>query len=121
MSRDWIQFYEDLLEFCSRIEEYTLGLSRAEFESRKIVYDATLRNVELIGEAAKRIPETVRQRIPEVPWQRLVATRNILAHGYFGIDNDILWDIVENKIPELREKLALAHEAHPALFEETAD
>ncbi|MBI5485538.1 MAG: DUF86 domain-containing protein [Deltaproteobacteria bacterium] len=118
MLRDWIQFYDDLIEFCSRILDYTAGLTREDFEESKVIYDATVRNVELIGEAAKNIPEQIRLQIPDVPWQRLIATRNILAHDYFGINNDILWDIIENKVPELAHKLRTVKKQLPALFDE---
>ena len=118
MSRDWILFFDDLIEFCGRILSYTAGLTREEIEQTRIVYDATVRNVELIGEAAKNIPESVRMQIPEVPWQKLIATRNILAHGYFGINNDILWDLIDKRVPELEQILFNVKKSHPELFEE---
>jgi len=94
---------------CGRVAEYTAGLSRAEFQSRRMVYDATLRNLELLGEAARHIPEAARARAPDIPWRRIVGVRNVLIHGYLGIDNDIVWDIVSNEIDKLMlalEKLA---------------
>lgn len=62
---------------------------------------ATLRNLELIGEAASRVPDDVRQAHPEVPWRRVIATRNRLIHAYIGIDNDTLWSIVVTDVPAL--------------------
>ena len=64
-----------------------------------LVYDATLRNLELIGEAATHVPDDVRSAYPQVPWRLVVATRNRLIHGYLGIDNDTLWSIVVSDVP----------------------
>jgi uncharacterized protein with HEPN domain len=88
-------------EFCARVAEYTDGLSREEFEKKQLVYDATLRNLELIWEAARNVPDEVRAEAPDVPWRRVVAVRNILIHGYLGIDNDVILDIVQNEIGKL--------------------
>jgi uncharacterized protein with HEPN domain len=101
VSREWRLYIADMREFCARVAEYTDGLSREEFEKTRLVYDATLRNLELIGEAARHVPEEVRAQAPDVPWRRVVAVRNILIHGYLGIDNDIIWDIVQNEIGKL--------------------
>lgn len=70
-----------------------------------MVYDATLRNLELLGEAARHVPDKVRALAPDIPWRRIVGVRNILIHGYLGIDNDIVWDIVRNGIAPLRKAL----------------
>jgi len=64
-------------------------------------YDATIRNLELIGEAAMNIPDEVRQSYPQIPWRMVVATRNKLIHGYLGIDNDTLWSIIQDDVPVL--------------------
>ena len=101
MSREWRLYIADMREFCARVTEYTDGLSREEFEKTRLVYDATLRNLELIGEAARNVPDEVRAKAPDVPWRQVVAVRNILIHGYLGIDNDVIWDIVQNEIEKL--------------------
>ncbi len=105
MSRDWSIYLRDMKEFCDKILKYTKGISREEFDRHGIIYDATIRNVELIGEAARQIPDEVRSVSPEIEWSKIMAVRNILIHGYFGIDDDILWDIVKNKIEPLRQEL----------------
>ena len=65
------------------------------------MYDATLRNLELIGEAATNIPDAVKAANPQIPWRQIVATRNRLIHGYLGIDDDTVWSIVQIDIPAL--------------------
>jgi uncharacterized protein with HEPN domain len=65
-------------------------------------HDATLRNLELIGEAATRVSQDIRDKAPQVPWRQLVATRNRLIHAYLGIDDDIVWSIVTDDVPALR-------------------
>ena len=71
------------------------------FESSRLNYDATLRNLELIGEAATHIPSDIRNNNQTVPWRQIIATRNQLIHGYLGIDNDTLWSIIRDDLPEL--------------------
>lgn len=69
-----------------------------------------MRNLELLGEAANQIPDEIRARAPEIEWRKLIGLRNILIHSYFGVDEDILWDLVKNKVRSLRTAL-LALEA----------
>jgi len=69
-----------------------------------------VRNLELLGEAANQIPDEIRARAPEIEWRKLIGLRNILIHSYFGVDEDILWDLVKNKVRSLRTAL-LALEA----------
>ncbi len=73
--------------------------------ANRLNYDATLRNLELIGEAASHVPEEMRKFAPNVPWRQVVATRNRLIHGYLGIDNDTLWSIIRDDVPPLPEDL----------------
>ena len=75
------------------------------FVSDDLTYDATLRNLELIGEAATHIPDAIREAHPEIPWRTIVGARNRIAHGYLGIDDDIIWDIIQNDIPALLQAL----------------
>ena len=99
--RAWRFYVEDMIGFCEKVRDYTARLDQAAFVARPMPYDATLRNLELIGEAATRIPESVRDAHPEIPWRTIIGTRNRLIHGYLGIDNDIIWDIVQNDVPAL--------------------
>ena len=99
--RDWRFLVEDMIGFCERVRDYTAGLDKAAFVASPMSYDATLRNLELIGEAATRIPETVRDAHPEIPWRAIVGMRNRLAHAYLHIDDDIIWTLIVDAVPEL--------------------
>ncbi|HMA85694.1 MAG TPA: DUF86 domain-containing protein [Desulfosalsimonadaceae bacterium] len=99
--REWRFYLDDMIGFAEKVLAYTEGLDQAGFEVSGMTYDATLRNLELIGEAATHIPEDVRAAHPEIPWRMVIATRNQLIHGYLGIDNDTLWSIIQDDVPEL--------------------
>lgn len=99
--REWRFYKDDMLQFTENVLAYTEGLTQEEFIKTGLNYDATLRNLELIGEAATHIPESIRVAYPEVPWRKIIATRNRLIHGYLGIDNDVLWSIIKSDMPKL--------------------
>lgn len=99
--REWRFYLDDMIGFAEKVLVYTESLDQAGFEASNLTYDATLRNLELIGEAATRIPDAVRIRHPDIPWRLIIATRNRLIHGYLGIDNDTIWSIVRDEIPQL--------------------
>lgn len=99
--REWHFYLSDMIEFAGKVLTYTKGLDQAEFVENELTYDATLRNLELIGEAATHIPDEVRNAHPEIPWRMIIATRNRLIHGYLGIDEDTLWSIIQDDVPEL--------------------
>lgn len=101
MSRDLQMFLDDMRDGCHKIISYTQGMSRQEFFSNALVYDATLRNIEIIGEAAKHIPDSIRAQLPKIEWRKIVGLRDVVIHAYFGLDDNIIWDVVKNKIPEL--------------------
>ncbi|WP_082668357.1 DUF86 domain-containing protein [Tepidimonas taiwanensis] len=103
--RAWRFFLDDMIGFAERILAYTEGLDQRAFVSSTLHYDACLRNLELIGEAATHIPASVRSAYPEIPWRMIVATRNRLIHGYLGIDDDMVWSIVRDEVPRLLERL----------------
>lgn len=94
-----------MLQFCATALDYTHGLDQAGFLADRMRYDATLRNIELIGEAATHVPAALRVLAPGIPWREVVGTRNRLAHAYLGIDVDTIWDIVSGELPLLREEL----------------
>jgi uncharacterized protein with HEPN domain len=103
MSRDWTFFLEDIQESCSRVLRYTMGMTFDQFKKDDKTYDAVMRNLEIIGEASKRLPDNIRAMMPEIEWSKATGLRNIVAHAYFGISDEIVWDVVQNKIPSMKE------------------
>ena len=101
MSRDWKLYLEDIAASCRKILRYTQGLSAEQLIQDDKTYDAVVRNLEIIGEAAKHIPSEAQTLLPDIDWRKAAGMRDMLAHDYFGIDNEILWDVVQNKVPEL--------------------
>lgn len=99
--REWRFYVDDMISFAQKVMAYTDGLDQAGFVSSGLNYDATVRNLELIGESATHIPDAVRAVNPQIPWRLIIATRNRLIHGYLGIDNDTLWSIIRSDIPIL--------------------
>lgn len=99
--REWRFYVEDMIGFAEKAISYTRSLDQASFVASDLTYDATLRNLELIGEAATRIPDDVRAAHSYIPWRMMIATRNRLIHAYLGIDNDIVWSIIQDELPKL--------------------
>jgi uncharacterized protein with HEPN domain len=108
--REWCFYLDDMIGFAEKVLAYTHGLDQADFEASGLNYDATLRNLELIGEAATHIPDAVRQTYADIPWRMIVATRNRLIHGYLGIDNDTVWSIIQDEVPTLLQQLKTMRE-----------
>ncbi|MGB0723088.1 MAG: DUF86 domain-containing protein [Gammaproteobacteria bacterium] len=103
--RNWTLYIADMRRFAETVREYTDGLDQTDFIADRRTYDAVLRNLELIGEAATHIPGAIRDRHPDIPWRMIVATRNRLIHGYLGLDDDIIWSLVIDELPGLIVKL----------------
>ena len=103
--RDVLLLIGDILEAGNKIFQYTAGLSYDQFIADDKTVDATIRNFEIIGEAAKRIPDDFKLIHPEIEWRRIVGLRNRVIHEYFGIDYEVLWDIREHFLPPLIEWL----------------
>lgn len=91
----------DILEAIELIERYSVR-GRDEFEREELLQSWFLRHLQIIGEAARAIPEDIRALAPDVPWSKIVGMRHILVHDYFGIDVDLVWHVVEKDLPELK-------------------
>jgi uncharacterized protein with HEPN domain len=111
MSRRYVLYLKDMEEACIKVQEFADGLTYEEFISYGMPYHAIVRLIEVIGEAAKAIPENVRARYPEVEWRRMGRTRDIMAHHYFSLEDDTLWEIIEKHVPELMAHLGPIIEA----------
>lgn len=105
MSRSWELFLWDMLEAARKVIRYTSAGEVGAFVANEMAYDATLRNLEILGEAAKKIPEEIRQRYPQVDWRGVAGLRDILAHAYFALDDATLWQIVQSDVPKLLDVL----------------
>lgn len=97
MSRDPRLFLQDILEAIRKIESYLAGRDRIAFEADAMAYDAVIRNLEIIGEAAKRLPAELTDAAPEIPWRMVCGFRDHLAHAYFGLDEDTIWDVISQE------------------------
>jgi uncharacterized protein with HEPN domain len=88
------------------ITKHTLRISSyEEFTGNKMAVDAVLRNLEIIGEAVKNVPPEVKKKYPKVEWKKIAGLRDILAHSYFGVDSEVVWDILKNNLPKFMEEI----------------
>ena len=101
MSRDPRVYLEDILEAAGRVRAYVAESDKDGLAADSMRLDAVIRNLEVIGEAVKCLPDALTDRYPDVDWRKIAGLRDILIHHYFGIDLDIIWDVVESKLPEL--------------------
>ncbi|MHB8763140.1 MAG: HepT-like ribonuclease domain-containing protein [Deferrisomatales bacterium] len=105
MSRDERMFLSDILARCDRLLAYTSEMDFASFSADPKTFDAVTRNLQIIGEAVRRISPETRAAHPEVPWRKIAGLRDLVIHEYFGIDEEIVWDAAKNHIPRLRERV----------------
>ena len=105
MSRNYDLYLQDIVAAADRIASYVEGCTRGEFEADQMRIDAVIRNLGIIGEAVKKIPDSIRERYPSVPWHNISGLRNRVVHVYFNVDMDIIWDVVQSKLPPLRTQI----------------
>ncbi len=101
-SRDWRLYADDIIEACEKIRRFTTGMSFPNFLADERTRDAVIRNLEVIGEAAKNLPDDVIARAPEIEWRKIRGMRDVLAHGYFGMDARVVWSTVTTKLETLQ-------------------
>lgn len=101
VARDWRLYADDILAACDKIRRFVAGMSYEQFVADDRTCDAVIRNLEVIGEAAKRIPDEVAGRAPQVPWRLIRGMRDVLAHAYFGLSLPVVWDTATTQVDEL--------------------
>ncbi len=105
MSREVHMFILDMIRACEKIKVYVGGADLNRLLDDEKTFDAVLRNLEIIGEAAKHIPESVRKKYPSIAWRKIAGLRDIVAHDYFGLDVDLIWNAIQKNIPGLLKEL----------------
>lgn len=105
MPRNDRVYLQDILEASRKIAAFTRGFSLDSFTADEKTVDAVVRNLEIIGEAAKAISSELQSQHGDVEWKKMAGLRDLLIHQYFGIDKEIIWDIVQSKIPPLVEQM----------------
>jgi uncharacterized protein with HEPN domain len=103
--RDSLLFLKDIHTSSRKITDFTKNMSLKEFLKDDKTYDAVMRNLQIIGEAIKHLPANVRKDHKNVDWKKAAGLRDIVVHEYFGINKDIIWDVIRNKIPELKREV----------------
>ena len=110
--REWKLFVEDILESTELIKQYIEGLEFNDFSKDRKTIDAVVRNFEIIGEASKYIPDYIKEKFTDVDWIGIVGLRNRIAHEYFGISLEIVWNIVKQELPKLKNQMKQILEAN---------
>lgn len=103
--KDWKILVNDILSAIQKIEKYTDKLTYEDFITNDLVKDAAVRNIEIIGEASNRIPDDFKAQHDGIPWNQLRGIRNRIVHDYFGVDHDIIWEIISKELKVLKADL----------------
>lgn len=106
MSKDYRVYFFHILEAIENIQKYTKGASKKKFLSVKLIQDAVIRNLEIIGEATKSIPAPIRNKYPHIEWKKIAGMRDILIHDYLGVDLERVWLVLKNRIPGLKKDIS---------------
>ncbi len=103
--KDNLAFIEHILDSINAIEEFSKDINREELSSNRLKQSAIVREIEIIGEAVKNISENLKNRHKEIEWKDISGTRDKMIHHYFGVDLNIVWDIIKINLPDLRNKI----------------
>jgi uncharacterized protein with HEPN domain len=107
MIRDYKFFLKDIIESINYIEKYIKNISEIEFKKNVQIQDAVIRRIEIIGEASKKIPRSVKEINKEIPWEKLSLFRDFIVHSYFEASLNRVWRIIKYDFPALKEKIKL--------------
>ncbi len=102
--RDYNERLLDILEAIENIEKYA-SCGHEVFENDELIQTWIIHHLQILGEAAIALPDSFRKKYPEIPWSKIIGMRNILVHNYFGVDVDVVWAVVVNDIPDLKQKI----------------
>ena len=104
-SREWNFRIQDILNAIDKIDRYLEGMTLTEFKKDELVIDGVVRNLEIIGEASKNLPLSMRRIHSNIPWKEMNGMRDVLIHRYFGVDIKIVWHTAKKSLPSIREHL----------------
>jgi uncharacterized protein with HEPN domain len=102
MKRIFIDYLNDMLISIQEIETFTADIKFEEFKENRMIRNAVVRSLEVLGEASKNIPEEIRDNYPEIPWKRISGMRDKLIHNYFGVDYEMVWSVSVERLSELK-------------------
>jgi len=105
MDKNDLAYIDHILDCIRKIRHFSKGLDIKKFSEDELVQDAILRNIEVIGEAAKKISADTKKTYYEIPWKEITGMRDKLIHDYLGVDNQVVWETIKKDIPELRRLL----------------
>jgi len=106
MKNDPETYLQHTLDSIKRIKQYTKNMDKPEFIENELVRDGVVRNIEIIGEAAKNLPKNFKEKHPEIPWKDIIGMRDRIVHFYFGLDFELVWSTVKTDIPELEKQIS---------------
>lgn len=104
--RDYVDYLRDILDYATDAETFVQGMSEEQFKADRKAQQAVLYAITIVGEATNRIPASIREQYPEVPWRDIIRMRNRLIHAYPGVDLGVVWDTITNDLPPLKAQIA---------------
>ncbi|WP_255317286.1 HepT-like ribonuclease domain-containing protein [Candidatus Magnetobacterium casense] len=106
MTREYRDYINDIAESIDDAISFVEGMTYPEFQKDRKTINAVVRSLEIIGEASRHIPKSIKDKAPNIPWSEITGMRNRIAHEYFGIDNKVVWDVVNEYLPKLKPEIA---------------